>query len=67
MLQYHELYPQYGFAENKGYLTEAHLTALKRFGPCPVHRRSYEPIRLLLRQTRREQQLSLASGDLGFG
>lgn len=34
-------YPQFGFAENKGYGSEVHLTALRRFGPCPEHRLSF--------------------------
>ena len=38
-------YPQYGFAAHKGYPTAAHLAALKRFGPLPVHRRSFAPVR----------------------
>lgn len=37
-------YPQYGFAENKGYPTPSHLKALKTFGPTPVHRRSFQPV-----------------------
>lgn len=41
MLQLHELYPQYGFAQHKGYPTPAHLAALRRFGPCVVHRRTF--------------------------
>jgi ribonuclease HII len=48
MLEYHEQFPQYGFAENKGYLTEFHLATLKQFGPCPIHRKHYAPIRALL-------------------
>ena len=35
------LYPQYGFARNKGYGTPQHIAALKQFGPCPIHRRSF--------------------------
>ena len=35
------LYPEYGFARNKGYGTKEHIEALKRIGPCPVHRRSF--------------------------
>ena len=35
------LYPQYGFASNKGYGTAQHIQALKRFGPCPLHRASF--------------------------
>ena len=36
-----ELYPQYGFARNKGYGTAEHIEALKKYGPCPCHRRSF--------------------------
>ena len=35
-----EMYPQYGFARNKGYGTAEHIAALKKYGPCPCHRRS---------------------------
>lgn len=38
-------YPQYGFAEHKGYATPPHLEALRRHGPCPVHRMSFAPCR----------------------
>jgi ribonuclease HII len=38
-------YPGYGFAEHKGYCTPGHLDALARLGACPVHRRSYAPVR----------------------
>jgi ribonuclease HII len=48
MLKYHEQFPNYGFAENKGYLTEFHLATLRQFGPCPIHRKHYAPIRELL-------------------
>lgn len=41
-------YPGYGFADHKGYSTPEHLAALKRQGPCDVHRRSFEPVRMLL-------------------
>jgi ribonuclease HII len=39
------LYPDYGFAEHKGYSTPQHLQAIARFGPCPIHRRSFSPFR----------------------
>lgn len=45
MLALHELYPQYGFAQHMGYPTEAHLAALKEFGACDQHRRSFSPVR----------------------
>lgn len=37
-------FPEYGFAEHKGYCTRSHLEALDRFGPCPIHRRSFAPV-----------------------
>jgi len=40
-----ERHPQYGFAAHKGYPTAEHLQALRRFGPCPAHRRSFGPVR----------------------
>jgi len=43
---WHQRYPQYHFQRNKGYGTPAHLQALERFGPCPIHRRSFSPIRV---------------------
>lgn len=41
-------YPQYGFAAHKGYGTAAHRRALEQWGPCPLHRRSFAPVRRLL-------------------
>ncbi|MDO5299286.1 MAG: ribonuclease HII [Clostridia bacterium] len=41
MRELDSLYPQYGFAKNKGYGTAEHIAALKAYGPCPVHRRSF--------------------------
>ena len=43
MVGYHDLWPQYGFKEHKGYGTAQHLEAIKIYGPCPLHRRSFEP------------------------
>ncbi|MCX8071752.1 MAG: ribonuclease HII [Candidatus Binatia bacterium] len=47
MRQWHETYPQYGFARNMGYGTPEHLRALAQYGPCPLHRRSFAPVRQL--------------------
>ena len=44
----HELHPQYGFAQHMGYPTEAHFAALKEFGACDQHRRSFSPVRHVL-------------------
>lgn len=41
MLEVDEKYPQYGFATHKGYGTRAHYAALREFGPCPIHRRTF--------------------------
>lgn len=45
MRRLHRRYPQYGFDENKGYPTPAHLRALAAFGPCAIHRTSFAPVR----------------------
>ncbi|PAW61101.1 MAG: ribonuclease HII [Verrucomicrobiia bacterium Tous-C2TDCM] len=44
MLECADLYPGYGFEQHKGYGTAAHLEALNRLGPCPIHRRSFAPV-----------------------
>lgn len=41
MIEQDALYPQYGFARNKGYGTAEHIAALREYGPCPIHRRSF--------------------------
>ena len=41
MVQYEEILPGYGFAQNKGYGSREHIEALKRLGPTPIHRRSF--------------------------
>jgi ribonuclease HII len=45
MLEYDAQFPEYGFGRHKGYSTPEHLKALKDFGPCPIHRKSFAPIR----------------------
>ncbi len=41
MRGYDELYPEYGFAQNKGYGTAEHIRAIREHGPCPIHRRTF--------------------------
>ena len=41
MVQYDSIFPEYGFASNKGYGAQAHIEALKKYGPCPIHRKSF--------------------------
>lgn len=48
MLDHHHRYPDYGFDIHKGYLTKLHLEALLRHGPCPIHRKTYAPVRALI-------------------
>jgi ribonuclease HII len=45
MEEFDAFYPQYGLAQNKGYGTAEHLDALRRFGPSPLHRYSFAPVR----------------------
>ena len=44
MVELDDEYPQYGFAGHKGYCTSDHVAAIKRYGPCPHHRKSFAPI-----------------------
>ena len=48
MMALHELHPEYGFAQHMGYPTEAHFAALKQYGACDQHRRSFSPVRKVL-------------------
>ncbi len=41
MAEYDRMYPQYGFGKHKGYGTAAHIAALREYGPCPIHRRTF--------------------------
>ncbi len=41
MQHFHEQYPQYGFNQHKGYCTKAHVAAIKAYGPCPIHRKTF--------------------------
>lgn len=41
MVAYDERYPMYGFSSNKGYGARAHIEALKKYGPCPIHRKTF--------------------------
>jgi ribonuclease HII len=45
MQELNQQFPMYGFAKHKGYGTAEHLLAIQKYGPCPIHRRSFEPIK----------------------
>ena len=44
MMEFDRIYPQYCFGQNKGYGTRKHLESLRRFGPSPIHRRTFRPV-----------------------
>jgi len=45
MLEYHAQFPAYGFDEHKGYGTAKHLAAIAQYGACPIHRKSFAPLK----------------------
>jgi ribonuclease HII len=47
MVELDKIYPEYGFAHHKGYSCITHMEALRRFGPSPIHRRSFKPVRAM--------------------
>jgi len=49
MQRWHRRFPQYGFDRHKGYPTPHHLEALAEHGPCPIHRRTFAPVRAACR------------------
>ena len=48
MVKFDETYPGYGFRKHKGYGTREHFNCLRQLGPCPIHRRSFEPVKSML-------------------
>jgi ribonuclease HII len=44
MDDYHKIYPEYDFRRHKGYPTKEHIEALRKFGPCPIHRRTFNGV-----------------------
>jgi len=59
MRKIHEQYPAYGFDAHKGYGTLQHMEALRREGPCPVHRTSFGPVRVAMNPERKGHALSV--------
>jgi ribonuclease HII len=47
MEAYHQTYPQYQFNQHKGYLTQLHQEMINKYGPCPIHRMSFAPLKFL--------------------
>ncbi len=54
MVNLHNDYPQYNFAQHKGYPTAQHFAALSTYGPCPIHRKSFAPVRNALEMVQKE-------------
>jgi ribonuclease HII len=48
MTEYAKNYPEYGFEQHKGYGTAMHMAAIAKYGICPLHRRSFAPVRDIL-------------------
>jgi len=51
MIEMDKLFPEYQFKKHKGYGTKEHLDLLKLYGPTPIHRKSYEPIKSMIKKT----------------
>ena len=45
MFDYHDMYPLYNFRGHKGYSTKEHMEAVKKYGPCPIHRKSFRRVK----------------------
>ncbi|PJE59628.1 MAG: ribonuclease HII [Candidatus Portnoybacteria bacterium CG10_big_fil_rev_8_21_14_0_10_44_7] len=58
MEKYHRRWPQYGFDRHKGYGTRQHLLAIKKYGPCPIHRLSFAPFRHNLKSPRYSKRIT---------
>ena len=51
MKEYDKIWAGYGFKRHKGYATKEHISALSDFGPCPIHRKSFDPVRTCLKSS----------------
>jgi ribonuclease HII len=49
MEEYHAYYPQFGFSQHKGYPTRAHKEAIRKFGYCPIHRKTFRGVKELVK------------------
>ncbi len=64
MVEYDRLYPEYGFAGHKGYGCASHLRAIQQYGPSPIHRKSFRPVREYIESATSNQQSPLSSRSL---
>jgi ribonuclease HII len=63
MMEYDCMYPEYRFAQHKGYASKAHLAALNHYGPSPIHRQSFGGVREVLPKMVEDPELSLFGAD----
>jgi len=49
MIEFDRIYPGYGLAQHKGYGTKEHIACLRRLGPSPIHRRSFRPVKYMIK------------------
>lgn len=57
-------HPEYGFANHKGYGTKKHLEALNKYGPCPIHRKTFKPVADVIRKTNGTGEFAQINFDL---
>jgi len=50
MVEMDKIFPLYNFKQHKGYGTKEHLEAIRKYGPTPIHRKTYEPIKSMLKK-----------------
>lgn len=67
MMSYDAMYPEYGFAAHKGYGTAEHIAALRKYGPCPIHRLSFEPVKSIAQAMGYKGSSDPADGSDGSG
>lgn len=57
-------YPEYGFAHHKGYGTKKHLDALNKYGPCPIHRKTFKPVANVIQKVNGTGEFAQINFDL---
>jgi ribonuclease HII len=66
MASYHAQYPEYGFAQHKGYPTRAHRDAVKKFGASPIHRYTFKGVKEFSSRQEAVDPVSTGMGEGGF-
>jgi ribonuclease HII len=63
MVEMHDKWPEYNFASHKGYPTKEHKKAIAEHGPCPIHRMTFKPLKVLVKQLgKRPNQVDVEQG-----